>query len=91
MSQPTAAEKSVSIAQPGSVCRRCLFGIKGLAYGAVCTECGASIGEGIDPLWWGNRPLAVHDNLRRAARFAVWPTTVAGLISLACPRQRRPS
>lgn len=83
MSQTTATEKPVSIAQPGSVCRRCLFGIKGLAYGAVCTECGASIGEGIDPLWWGNRPLTVHDNLRRAARIALWPTTAACVISLA--------
>lgn len=49
------AEQTVPIvAPPGAVCRRCRYGIKGLAVTAACPECNTPIGGSMPPAWGGN-------------------------------------
>jgi hypothetical protein len=70
---------------PGTLCRRCLYGIKGLSADGVCTECGAPVAGGADPAWWANRPPDTLKGARDAARRALIAaacTCVLSIVSL---------
>ena len=81
--QTASSDISPPLAQPGAVCRRCLYGLKGLPSTANCTECGEPVNRGLDPDWWGNRPRATLERVKRGALGAFWATTAAGVLGYA--------
>ena len=76
------AEPSAGFAPPGSVCRACLHGLRGLSVLASCSECNAPVISGLDASWWGNAPIGYPQDLARHARRAAAAATLIPIIYL---------